>query len=227
MRKLPDEFDDERQTPLTDRTRRATPSAAHHQPPNEVDVARSRGASRRADSRIARAPPRGVPRDMQTEVVKLALDLLVREPDIEGFFGALTKTMVEESESHTCARVADRRSAAALRPVDGLREGPAVHAAEGRLRAARASTTDGKRVPVREHGAPPVRVHAGLDADRSSTAATIRGCPSRFATFSRANGLGHASSPRRCVLGDRTLGWMTVSQPAARRSPRASGGASC
>ena len=40
--------------------------------------------------------------DMQTEVVKLALDLLVREPDIEGFFGALTKTMVEESESHTC-----------------------------------------------------------------------------------------------------------------------------
>ena len=41
--------------------------------------------------------------NMQAEVVKLALDLLVREPDIEGFFGALTKTMVEESESHTCA----------------------------------------------------------------------------------------------------------------------------
>ena len=40
---------------------------------------------------------------MQTEVVKLALDLLVREPDIEGFFGGLTKTMVEESDSHTCA----------------------------------------------------------------------------------------------------------------------------
>jgi signal transduction histidine kinase len=41
--------------------------------------------------------------NMQTEVVKLALDLLVREPDIEGFCGALTKEMVEESESHTCA----------------------------------------------------------------------------------------------------------------------------
>jgi signal transduction histidine kinase len=27
----------------------------------------------------------------------------VREPDIEGYFGGLTKTMVEESESHTCA----------------------------------------------------------------------------------------------------------------------------
>jgi signal transduction histidine kinase len=41
--------------------------------------------------------------NMQTEVVKLALDLLVREPDVEGFFGALCKTMVEESDSHTCA----------------------------------------------------------------------------------------------------------------------------
>jgi signal transduction histidine kinase len=40
---------------------------------------------------------------MQTEIVKLALDLLVSQPDIEGFFGALSKTMVEESESHTCA----------------------------------------------------------------------------------------------------------------------------
>lgn len=40
---------------------------------------------------------------MQTEVVQLALDLLVREPDIDGFFGALARTMVEESESHTCA----------------------------------------------------------------------------------------------------------------------------
>jgi signal transduction histidine kinase len=41
--------------------------------------------------------------DVQTEVVKLALDLLVREPDTEGFFGGLARTMVEESESHTCA----------------------------------------------------------------------------------------------------------------------------
>jgi signal transduction histidine kinase len=35
--------------------------------------------------------------------VQLALDLLVREPDIDSFFGALTKTMVEEGECHTCA----------------------------------------------------------------------------------------------------------------------------
>ena len=53
---------------------------------------RESGERRRAECRA----------DMQTEVVNLALDLLVREPDIEGFFGALAKAMVEESESHTC-----------------------------------------------------------------------------------------------------------------------------
>jgi signal transduction histidine kinase len=41
--------------------------------------------------------------NMQTKIAQLAVDLLVREPDIEGFFGALSKTMVEESESYTCA----------------------------------------------------------------------------------------------------------------------------
>jgi signal transduction histidine kinase len=40
--------------------------------------------------------------NMQTEVVQLALDLLVREPDIDGFFRRLTKTMVEEGDSHAC-----------------------------------------------------------------------------------------------------------------------------
>lgn len=40
---------------------------------------------------------------MQTGVVQLALDSLAREPDIQAFFGALTKTMVEEGDSQTCA----------------------------------------------------------------------------------------------------------------------------
>jgi signal transduction histidine kinase len=40
--------------------------------------------------------------NIQTEVVQLALDLLVREPDVEGFFGVFAKTLVEESESHGC-----------------------------------------------------------------------------------------------------------------------------
>ena len=54
---------------------------------------REAGERRRAECRA----------DMQTEVVKHTLDLLVREPDIDGFFGALTQEMVEDGECHTCA----------------------------------------------------------------------------------------------------------------------------
>src|SRR5215208_4743910 len=39
---------------------------------------------------------------MQAHAVEHALDLLVREPDVEAFFGALTKTMVEGGRTHTC-----------------------------------------------------------------------------------------------------------------------------
>ena len=37
---------------------------------------------------------------IQTDVVKYAVDLLVREPDIDGFFRALLKTLADEGESH-------------------------------------------------------------------------------------------------------------------------------
>jgi signal transduction histidine kinase len=39
---------------------------------------------------------------IQSDAVQLALDLLVREPDITGFFRAFIRTLAEESESHAC-----------------------------------------------------------------------------------------------------------------------------
>jgi signal transduction histidine kinase len=39
---------------------------------------------------------------VQTGAVQLALDLLVREADIDGFFGEFTKKLVEICESHAC-----------------------------------------------------------------------------------------------------------------------------
>ena len=39
---------------------------------------------------------------IQSDAVQLAVDLLVREPDIAGFFRAFIKTLVEECESHAC-----------------------------------------------------------------------------------------------------------------------------
>ena len=37
---------------------------------------------------------------IQTDVVRFAVDLLVREPDIDGFFRALLRTLADEGESH-------------------------------------------------------------------------------------------------------------------------------
>ena len=39
---------------------------------------------------------------IQRDAAQLALDLLVREPDITGFFRVFIKTLVEECESHAC-----------------------------------------------------------------------------------------------------------------------------
>lgn len=39
---------------------------------------------------------------IQDQAAQLALDLLVTEPDITGFFAAFTKTLVEECDSHAC-----------------------------------------------------------------------------------------------------------------------------
>jgi len=39
---------------------------------------------------------------MQTYTVKLALDLLVREPDLEGFFRGFIRTLIEQGESDAC-----------------------------------------------------------------------------------------------------------------------------
>ena len=78
-----------------ERGRCVTPQEASSSDPDVLRAALLREAveHRRAECRAT----------MQSEVVKLALDLLVREPDLEGFFGGLARTMVEESESHTCA----------------------------------------------------------------------------------------------------------------------------
>ena len=194
-----------------DRRREAAASIRARTPSGRSDrVERSRGAARRADSRIVRAPPRRVPREHADRVVQLALDLLVREPDIEGFFGALRKTMVEESESHACARVADRRE-----PVSAASCG--WRTSKDRLLTLR--TRD--RVPDRRdplgfpcesmagHSSPTRR--AGRR--RSSTDGDDPRLPEPVREFSRTSRMRTSSSSTPLVLGTRTLGWMTLSRP--------------
>ena len=144
---------------------------------------------------------------MQTEVVKLALDLLVREPDIEGFFGGLAKTMVEESESHTCAvwlldeknqqcelwlaYVKDRLFTA---PKGGLQNSPDatsdkiafLQAMAGHLFEYAPGWSRTVEYPVDDERLPQVIREFGRQMDWHSTVATP------------------------LQLGTRTLGWMTV-----------------
>lgn len=63
----------------------------------EIEALRSELATETAERRRAQCFAQ-----IQTDAVQLALDLLVREPDIEGFFGVFTKTLVEDCESHAC-----------------------------------------------------------------------------------------------------------------------------
>src|SRR5262245_3213964 len=147
---------------------------------------------------------------MQAEVVQLALDLLVREPDVAGFFGALTKTMVEESESHTCA--------VWLIDEDLQQCEPWMAYVKDRLffpgRGASGSC-------VTDRGKPPFPCDLmarhlfdytpGWTQTVEYTATDPR-LPEQIRAFSAQNAWDE-SVATPLVIGSRTLGWMTVCSP--------------
>ena len=150
--------------------------------------------------------------NMQAEVVQLALDLLVREPDIEGFFGALSKTMVEETESHTCAvwlidedlqrcdlwmaYVKDQL----LKPVPGEIACPVSEAESGPFPCASMATH------LFEYS-------RGWNETVEYTLDDAR-LPDPIREFGRQNGLAETIATP-LLLGTRTLGWMTVCSVAS------------
>ncbi len=137
---------------------------------------------------------------IQTEVAAVTLDLLVREPDIENFFGALTKTVVEKGDNHGCGvwLIDDDRRGCRLWIAclggrlympgspgwDALalpRESMSAHLfghAEGWGRSVEYDAGDGRLPPA-------VREFYGREGVRSVVAAPL-------------------------VLGDHTLGWIAV-----------------
>jgi signal transduction histidine kinase len=144
---------------------------------------------------------------MQMEVVKLALDLLVREPDIEGFFGALAKTMVEESESHTCAvwlidEKAERCDLWLAYVKDRLFT-PPKHGAPP------CESQDGRQVFPCEILARHLFEHAPGWTETVEYHGSDPRFPAPIREFSADNEWRRiVATP--LVLGSRTLGWMTV-----------------
>ena len=145
---------------------------------------------------------------MQMEVVKLALDLLTREPDIEGFFGALTKTMVEESESHTCAvwlidEAAQRCNLWLAYVKDRLITPP-----KGAVSAVCESTDGSPSFPCESMAA-----HLYAYGPGWSHTVEYMGDDPRFPALIRTFGIEqrwYTVIATPLMLGSRTLGWMTV-----------------
>ncbi|HEY7285310.1 MAG TPA: GAF domain-containing sensor histidine kinase [Vicinamibacterales bacterium] len=157
-----------------------------------------RGAIRREHDAYRRAQCLA---SMQAEVVQLALDLLIREPDIEGFFAGLTKNMVEESESHACG--------VWLIDESGDRCSLWMAYIAGRLYT---SANDGLRsLPF-----PHERFGAHLFANKPGWQETMEyvaddpRLPAEIRAFQVKHQVaGHVVTP--LVIGNRTLGWFKLS----------------
>jgi signal transduction histidine kinase len=147
--------------------------------------------------------------DMQNEVVNLALDLLVREPNIEGFFGALAKTMVEETESHSCAVWLIDEGAERCDLWMGY--------VKDNLYMPRKEDWDKKNDPVKRLACAAFADY--LFAHRDGWTQTIEyrcddpRLPEEWHAFAkRLESATVIAAP--LVLGSRNLGWMTVSSPS-------------
>jgi signal transduction histidine kinase len=145
---------------------------------------------------------------MQAEVVKLALDLLVREPDVEGFFGGLTKTMVEESESSNCAvwlldEKAERCSLWMAYVQDRL-----FTPAKGAAPPCGSDGSEKSRFPCESMADHLLAYGPGWTQTMEYELEDGR-LPEPVRAFGRQNGCG-AIIATPLLLGSRTLGWMTV-----------------
>ena len=196
----------------------------HH--PNEAashDPAVLRAALLRESIERRRAECRA---NMQTEVVKLALDLLVREPDIEGFFGGLTQDDGRgEREQHLRGVAARRQSTSGAScgwPTSRIgclrRQGARVPCDERRCA--------GRSFPCESDGARTCSSTRRAGIRRSSTRLTIARLPESDSRVrpSRWSGAACRDAAR---LGERMLGWMTVCSHAGPGTARVSGGVSC
>ena len=148
---------------------------------------------------------------MQAEVVQLALDQLVQQPDTEGFFGALTKEMVEESESFACA--------VWLIDEEGIRCDFWMAYVGDRLFTARdwaagaATCENGSRFPCGDMARHLFGYTPGWTSSIEYESSDAR-LPQSVRAFDLHNGVDRTVATP-LVIGGVTLGWMTVESPPA------------
>ena len=138
---------------------------------------------------------------IQTDVVKFAVDLLVREPDIDGFFRALLKTLAEEGESH----------AAGVWLIDDDRQGCdlwMVHLDDQVFTRGKPGVEDDD-VSAADDGGPSVRLRSRDGIRPSSTSCDDQRLPGGVARLHQSEGLS-TTVITPLVLSGNNLGWVTL-----------------
>ncbi len=139
--------------------------------------------------------------NIQSDAVQLALDLLVREPDITGFFRAFVKTLAEESDSHACS--------VWLLDHDASRCDLWMAYIQGRFFMKESPDWDALTLPRDS-------VAAHLLADKQGWTETVEYAgddsrlPAPVQAFNRASGVGSVVVAP-LVLPTRNLGWVALS----------------
>jgi signal transduction histidine kinase len=168
--------------------------------PSELEALRAELGRERAERRRAECFAR-----VQTDAVQLALELLVREPDIEGFFGAFTKTIVEDCESHACG--------VWLIDDDQQRCDLWMAYLAGRLYTRKSPDWDAVALP-RESMAAHLFAHRPGWHDSVVYSGTDGRLPEAVRAFSRGAGI-ESLAVVPLVLGGRNLGWMSLASTGA------------
>ena len=153
---------------------------------------------------------------IQSDAVKLALDLLVREPDITGFFRVFIKTLVEECESHACGvwLLERRRARCAGVQTCGWRT--------SRSDSSRGALPAGNRWRCRARACRRISSPTSPAGPRSSTTKeTIRACRSPCGPSTSRTASTRSSSRRSCCRPATSAG--SRCRPAGRRSAMAPG----
>ena len=168
-----------------------------------VDALRAALARETADRRRAECAGH-----IQSDAVQLALQLLVREPDIAGFFRAFIKALVDQSESHACGVwLLERRR----RPAASC----GWPTCDGRFYMKDGDGWDTLDAAAQQRRRAPARVPARLERDdrvhrrRSAAARAGAGVQPR-----RRHRSALVTAP--LLLPTRNLGWVALSSGAGR-----------
>lgn len=136
---------------------------------------------------------------IQTEVVQLALELLVRGSDLEEFFKVLTRTMVEQGENHACG----------VWLIDDDGHECDLWIAYTSSRADAAPNTGALSVPRESMARHLFGYAAGWTRTIEYQSDDSR-LPEPVRDFNRRTGV-HSVVVAPLVLAGRTLGWMAIS----------------